>query len=162
MHYDGTVRKFTYRIVQKDREYIEFLAKGIQTLGHNAWIYQEGKNRQLYVVEFSRNFMKGYTIKSLHEKIDYIRGYFDAEGGISRTSNVRYYIYFAQKNREDIEQLKLYLEELRIECGRIHNPSKRVAPDYWRFFVSVKSYEKFAQIIGSWHPIKRHYLRMKI
>ena len=30
--HDGTVRKLTYRIVQKDQEYIEFLKKGFNHL----------------------------------------------------------------------------------------------------------------------------------
>ncbi|HEV2339833.1 MAG TPA: LAGLIDADG family homing endonuclease [Patescibacteria group bacterium] len=160
--HDGTIRKLTYRIVQKDQAYIEFLAKGIQSLGRNAWIYKEGKTRQLYVVEFSRSFLKDYSINNLDEKIDYIRGYFDAEGGISRVSSVRYYIYFAQKNLKDLEQVRQFLTEFNIQCGKMHNPSRKADPDYWRFFIRKQSYEKFAQIIGSWHPIKSQFLRMKI
>jgi len=160
--HDGTTRRLTYRIVQKDREYIDFLLKGIQAFGQNAWMYQEGKTRQLFVVEFSKAFLKDVVIASEQEKIDYIRGYFDAEGGVSRDASVRYYLYFAQKNLNDLQQVRNYLVDLGITCGVIHNPSKKVDPEYWRFFISVKSYERFAQIIGSWHPIKRQYLRMKI
>jgi len=160
--HDGTVRKLTYRIVQKDQEYIEFLVKGIRALGHNAWMYKEGKTRQLYVAEFSKALLKDVTITSQQDKIEYIRGYFDAEGGISRDPKVRYYLYFAQRNLEDLEQVKRFLEEFGIICGKIHNPSKNIDPNYWRFFISIKSYEKFAQMIGSWHPIKSHFLRMKI
>ena len=160
--HDGTVRKLTYRIVQKDQEYINFLFKEINQLGQKAWMYREGKTRQLYVVEFSKNFLKDFKIESAQDKIDYIRGYFDAEGGVSRDPKVRYYIYFAQKNLKDLKQVKQYLEELEIKCGQTHNPSKSVDPNYWRFFVSIKSYEKFAQLIGSWHPVKSQFLRMKI
>jgi|SRR3989344_1336517 len=157
--HDGTIRKLTYRIVQKDREYIEFLVKGIHDLGQKAWMYKEGKNRQLYVVEFSKSFLKDVVLTSKQDKIDYIRGYFDAEGGVSRDPKVRYYLYFAQKNLEDLQQVRKYLMELEILCGIIHNPSKRIDPNYWRFFVSVKSYGKFAKVIGSWHPIKSHFLK---
>ncbi len=160
--HDGTVRKLTYRIVQKDLEYIEFLTKEIKNLGQNAWMYKEGKTRQLYVVEFSRNFLKDFVLQTMQDKIDYIRGYFDAEGGVSRDPKVRYYLYFAQKNLKDLEQVKGFLEELGISSGVMHNPSKRVDPNYWRFFISVKSYEKFAQQVGSWHPVKQKYLRMMI
>ena len=160
--HDGTVRKLTYRIVQKDQEYIEFLIKEIKNLGQKAWMYKEGKTRNLYVAEFSRSFLKDFVIESNQDKIDYIRGYFDAEGGVSRDPKVRYYLYFAQKNLKDLMQIKIWLEELGIKCGSIHNPSKKVDPDYWRFFISVKSYEKFAQLISSWHPIKGKFLRMKI
>ncbi len=160
--HDGTERKFTYRIGQKDKEYIEFLLKGIQSLGQKAWMYKEGKTRQFYIVEFSKFFLKDANIASIQDKIDYIRGYFDAEGGISRDSKIRYYIYFAQKNLKDLQELKGYLTELGIACGIIHNPSKKRDPDYWRFFISVKSYREFAERIGSWHPVKSHFLRMKI
>lgn len=160
--HDGTIRKLTYRIVQKDQEYIEFLKKEINALGQKAWMYKEGKTRQLYVVEFSKIFLKDFKIASEQDKIDYIRGYFDAEGGVSRSSQVRYYLYFAQKNLNDLSEVRQYLCEFGIQCGIIHNPSKKVDPSYWRFFISVKSYEKFAQLIGSWHPIKSQFLRMKI
>jgi intein-encoded DNA endonuclease-like protein len=160
--HDGTVRKLTYRIVQKDQEYIQFLVKGIQNLGSKAWMYKEGKTRNLYVAEFSKNLLKDFVIESSQDKIDYIRGYFDAEGGVPRDPKVRYYLYFAQKNLEEIEEIKNWLEQLGIVCGSIHNPSSKADPNYWRFFISNKSYEKFAELIGSWHPVKGQYLRMKI
>ena len=157
--HDGTVRRLTYRIVQKEREYIEFLVKGIQSLGQKAWMYKEGNDSQLYVAEFSKSFLKDFVIANKRDKIDYIRGYFDAEGGVSRDSKVRYYLYFAQKNLKDLQQVRVYLCELGIYCGIIHNPSRRVDPNYWRFFISVKSYTKFAQLIGSWLPIKSQFLK---
>ena len=160
--HDGTVRRLTYRIVQKDQEYIEFLVKEIKNLGQKAWMYKEGKTRNLYVVEFSKTFLKDFVIDTNQDKIDYIRGYFDAEGGVSRDPKVRYYLYFAQKNLKDLEQIKEWLENFGIICGSTHNPSRKVDPNYWRFFISIKSYEKFAEIIGSWHPIKSRFLRMKI
>src|SRR5262245_47371883 len=120
-------------------------------------MYKEGKTRQLYVVEFSKSFLKDFILVSQQDKIDYIRGYFDAEGGVSRNPKVRYYIYFAQKNFKDLLQVRNYLIDVGISCGNIHNPSKKVDPDYWRFFISVISYEKFAQLIGSWHPVKSHF-----
>ena len=160
--HDGTIRKLTYRIVQKDQEYIQFLVKEIKNIGHNAWMYKEGKTRNLYVVEFSKNLLKDFTVHSGQDKIDYIRGYFDAKGGVSRDPKVRYYLYFAQKNLKDLKEIKRWLEELMIKCGSIHNPSKKVDPNYWRFFISIQSYEEFARVIGSWHPIKSRFLRMKI
>ena len=160
--HDGTVRRLTYRIVQKDQEYIEFLVKEIKNLGQKAWMYKEGKTRNLYVVEFSKSLLKDFVIDSNQDKIDYIRGYFDAEGGVSRDPKVRYYLYFAQKNLKDLKQIKDWLEEFGIKCGSVHNPSKKVDPNYWRFFISIKSYEKFAQLISSWHPVKSRFLRMKI
>lgn len=160
--HDATERKTTYRISQKSKRYIDFLARGIRKLGRNAWVYQEGKTRELFIVEFSKSLLIGVKIKTKQDKIDYIRGYFDTEGGIARSLKVRYYIYFAQKNLTDLKEVKKYLEELNISCGKIHNPSRSADPNYWRFYVYAKSYKKFAQIIGSWHPVKCRFLRMKI
>ena len=131
--HDATELKNTYRIAQKSKQYIDFLAEGIRKLGANAWVYHEGKLRGIFIVEFSKSFLRGARIKTRQDKIDYIRGYFDAEGGIARSLKVRYYIYFAQKNLKDLKEVKRYLEELNISCGKIHNPSKKVDSDYWRF-----------------------------
>jgi hypothetical protein len=160
--HDATKRKTTYRIATKSLNYCKFIKKEINNLNVGAWFYKEGKDRNLWIVEFSRSLLKGVEIKSRQDKIDYIRGYFDSDGGIAKNSHVRYYIYFAQKDKSDLEEVKIYLEHLRIICGRLHNPSKRVDPNYWRFYVSAKSYKDFARTINSAHPDKRKYLRMKI
>jgi len=52
--------------------------------------------------------------------------------------------------------------ELGIKCGKPHNPSRRVDPEYWRFFVSSESYSAFAREIGSMHPSKCKALEMVI
>ena len=160
--HDATEHKNTYRIAQKSKRYIDFLAEEIRKLGGRAWVYREGKLRKVFIVEFSKSFLRGVRIKTRQDKVDYIRGYFDAEGGIARSLKVRYYIYFAQKNLKDLKKLKGYLEELGISCGKIHNPSKKADPDYWRFFIRAKSYNDFAKIVGSWHPVKSHFLKLKI
>lgn len=160
--HDATERKTTFRLATKNEKFAEIIKNAIKTLGGNAWTYKEGKTRDLWIAEFSKSILKGTTIKSLTDKTDYVRGYFDAEGGISKNSSVRYYLYFCQKNKSDLMKVKEYLEELGISCGKMHNPSKKVDPDYWRFFIGVKSYEDFANKIGSSHPDKKSYLRMKI
>lgn len=160
--HDASSHKTTYRICQKSREYVELIAQGIKKLGGNAWVYKEGKQRQLYVVEFSKSFLKDVAVRTLEEKSDYIRAYFDTDGGIAKESTVRYYIYFCQKDYNDLLEVKLMLKELEIQSGKIHNPSKRVDPDYWRFYISASSYHKFATVIGSSHPEKYVFVRMKI
>ncbi len=160
--HDATVKKTTYRIGTKSRNYSDFLAKEIMKFGVKAWKYKEGKHRNLWIVEFSKTLLQNVLIHSSEDKINYVRGYFDAEGGIAKSSHVRYYLYFAQKNKTDLLQVKQYLEELGIRCGMMHNPSKKVDPNYWRFFIQAKSYRDFATIVGSDHPKKRQYLRVKI
>lgn len=160
--HDATRRKTTFRISQKSEAFVTFIAEGIKSLGGSAWTYREGSSRDVYIVEFSQSFVNTTKITSLDEKADYIRGYFDTDGGIAKQSQVRYYLYFAQKNLLDLEQVKEFLSELGINSGKIHNPSKKVDPSYWRFYISAKSYTDFAQKIGSWHPEKKLYLRMMI
>ena len=161
MH-DSTERKTTYRITSKEKSFVEFLAEMIHELGYNAWIYQEGKTRDMYVVEFSKMVVRNTQIKTKQDTIEYIRGYFDAEGSVPKSSKSRFYIYFSQKNKKDLEELKSYIESLGIICGKTHNPSNKKDPEYWRFYISCKSYTSFIKTIGSWHPKKRQRLRVKI
>lgn len=159
--HDATQRKNTFRLAQKNERFIRFLAREIKFLGKGAWVYKEGKNRSLWVVEFSKSLLKEVKITSHQNKTDYIRGYFDAEGGIPRSKKVRFYLYFAQKNYQDLREVRGYLEELGISCGRIHNPSKKAGPDYWRFYIKARSYSDFARVIFSCHPEKSRLLGMK-
>ncbi|MBN1162168.1 LAGLIDADG family homing endonuclease [Patescibacteria group bacterium] len=161
LHY-ATERKYTYRISQKSVEYVRFIKKALLKAGYKAWTYKEGSNRDVHIVEFSKKILSGITILSRDDKINYCRGYFDSEGAVPLSLTARYYIYFAQKDIADLTELRDYLQDLRISCGKIHNPSKRVDSDYFRFYVLSSSFEKFAKVIGSWHPIKQSYLRMKI
>ena len=160
--HDSTERKTTYRISQKGDKFVKLIAQGIKNLGRKAWVYQEGKTRDVYVVEFSKSLLKGFKIKTKQDKVDYIRGYFDAEGGITKSTKVRYYLYFCQKDKKDLQQVKSYLEEFGINCGAIHNPSKKVDPNYWRFYILANSWRNFALKIGSFHPDKLKMFRMKI
>ena len=161
MH-DGTVHKRTLRISQREESYVILLRRLIIANGGRAWTYREGRNRQLYVVEFSRSFLGDHRPRTQEEMVDYVRGYFDAEGGVPKSSSVEPYVYFAQKDRGDLEEVRGILLRLGIACGRIHNPSRRADPEYWRFFVSRKSHREFARIVGSWHPRKAEALRMMI
>jgi hypothetical protein len=160
--HDATERKYMFRICQKGRSYVDLLSRGIKLLGYKSWVYKEGKDRNVYVVEFSKKALETVQVQSLTEKKDYIRGYFDSEGGLPKNLNSRYYIYFAQKNFVDLENLRNCILEVGINCGKIRNPSKKKDPDYFRFYILSKSYNVFASEIGSWHPEKKCRLRMKI
>ena len=160
--HDATVRKTTYRIATKSYDFACVLREGIKTFGKSAWIYKEGKSRNLWIVEFSKSILKDTLIKFKKDRVDYVRGFFDAEGGIAKEPSVRFYLYLCQKNKEKLLEVKKFLEELGIKTGVIHNPSKRVDPDYWRFYVRSRSYRDFPEVIGSLHPEKLKLLRMKI
>jgi len=96
--------------------------------------------------------------------MDYARGYFDAEGGMPRRSEARLYLQLTQKDRHNLEAVHRILENRGIQCGRIHNPSHRVDPNYWRFYVKATSHKSFMALVGSWHPSQRQQIedRMKI
>ena len=68
------------------------------------------------------------------------------------------------KDKVSLENVKRILDSWNVECGRVHNPSVRVDPDYWRVFVRSRSHESFMRLVGSWNPVKHHEIntRMKI
>jgi hypothetical protein len=160
--HDSTTSRYTYRISQKSRSFLAIIQHGIQSMSSKAWIYKEGKDRNVYVLEFAKSLLKDSAITNHRDKIDYIRGYFDAEGSVPRNLSARYYIYFCQKNLADLEQVRSYLLELGIGCGEIHTPSKNVDPNYYRFYILCKFWEKFGRLIGSFHTEKGRFVRMKI
>ena len=76
----------------------------------------------------------------------------------------KFYIQLVQKDKRKIVKLKKVLAKFGIHTGKIHNPSVRVDPNYWRIFVSTKSHLQFVQQIWSWYPRKQQIFlrRMKI
>jgi len=156
----------TYRISQNNREWLRTLQSLLESLGIKGWIYKEGKSRNVYVLETTFKMLSNdfdpYSLRSTEEKRAYIRGYFDAEGGTARFNNVRFYLQFAEKNRTRIGKVRNLLLELGISCGKIHNPSRSIDPDYWRFYVRAQSYGKFVQDISSWHPRKQQLLSKRV
>jgi len=160
--HDATDREYTYRLSQNVRAYVEDVASMVRELGFDAWTYREGNDRDVHVVEFSRQLLDGFTVTSCEAKRDYVRGYFDADGSVPKDPDARLYIYFAQKDKADLLEVKQYLEEFDIETGTLHRPSKANAPEYWRFYVSTASHKAFARKVGSKHPRKREILGMKV
>ena len=167
---DATYSKIhkTHRISQANREWLEKVKDLLWSIGDKSWIYMEGKSRNVYVLETTSKALSlsfdPMKLQTKSEKIAYVRGYFDAEGGTAHDEKVRFYLQFAEKNKNRLEKVKNLLEELGIECGRIHCPSVKADPNYWRFYVRANSYDKFINMIGSWHPRKQKIFsnRMKI
>lgn len=154
------------RFAQKNQQWLIVLQDLLKKIRHNSWIYKEGKERNVYVLETlcsDLNFNFNPIRLTKKEKIAYVRGFFDAEGGIPHNGK-RFYIQLVQKNFRKILLLKKLLKNLEIDSGKIHNPSKRIDPDYWRVFILARSQRKFAESIGSYHPIKANIFqeRMKI
>ena len=153
-------RHNTTRFCQSGRGWIEVLAAILKRLGKRAWIYREGFTRNCWVVETT------WPPEELDDwptdAAAYARGYFDAEGGIPRDPDARFYIQYVQKDLNDLALVRACLEEVGLSCGSIHNPSARVDPNYWRFYVLADSRPEFLRAIGSWHPRKRALLETRM
>jgi len=158
----------THRISQSNREWLEKIRDMLLSIGNKSWIYKEGKGRNVYILETTSKILSldfdPMTLQSDAEKIAYIRGYFDAEGGTAHDEKVRFYLQFAERNRNRLEKVRNLLKELGIDCGKVHCPSQKVDPNYWRFYIKADSYENFIKNIGSAHPRKQKIFsnRMKI
>ncbi len=159
---DGTFSRIhkTVRISQADRRWLDVLRMLFWKLGSRSWIYREG-SRDVWVIE-STCALGDEAFRSSAEKAAFARGYFDAEGGVPRRREDRFYIQLVQKDREDLTRLRGFLEELDIRCGRVHNPSVRVDPAFWRFYVLGGSHEDFIRRVASWHPRKRLLLEARL
>jgi hypothetical protein len=150
--HDGTISRLhgTLRISQRDRSWLEMLTEITDRLGYKSWIYREG-SRNVWVLETSIKIPSQKPIGSP----DFVRGFFDAEGGTPQKPDARFYVQLVQKDRALLAGIRGTLTRSGIECGRLHNPSVRVDPDYWRFFVRACSWATFTDKVGSWHPRKR-------
>lgn len=154
-----------FRFSQKGTGWLKKLKVLLKKIGYNSWIYKEGKDRKVYILETLAKFLdfkfNPENFNSRDEKICYVRGFFDAEGGIPK-NNKRFYIQLVQSNKQKLQVIKKILKELGIETGKIHNPSIKVDPEYWRMYVLAKSKKDFAKIIGSYHPRKIKILRKRM
>lgn len=165
--HDGTFNKRNkrFRYAQHGTEWLEVLKKILKITGNHSWIYKEGKNREVYVLETRANFLNisfnPLILKTKAEKVAYIRGFFDAEGGIPRDPNSLFYIQLVQNSREKLEKLKAMLNSLDITTGVIHNPSSKVDPDYHRMFVLSGYRARFVDKIFTWHPRKLRTLTLR-
>jgi hypothetical protein len=160
---DGTFNELhrTLRISQSDIGWLQVLQLLFLKLGKRSWIYREG-NRNVWVVETTWRAEESAGLETCRQRVAFVRGYFDAEGGVPRRPEDRFYIQMTQKDRPDLEQTRQFLEEIGIHCGKVHNPSVRVDPEYWRFYVLARSHEDFIRHVWSWHPRKRSLLEARL
>jgi hypothetical protein len=160
---DGTFNQFhrTIRISQKEVRWLELLQKLIAKVGSRSWIDLEG-DRDVWVVESTYRLEQPARFQTEDERVAFIRGYFDAEGGVPTRAWDRFYIQFVQKDREDLNRVKDFLTELGLKVGLIHNPSEKVDPNYWRLYVRASSQRAFIELVRSWHPRKRQLLYARL
>jgi hypothetical protein len=156
---DGTFNRVhrTLRICQADVRWLTVLKRLLARLGKRSWWYREG-TRNVWVIETTCRPESPETIRTRGEAAAFVRGYFDAEGGVPANARDRFYVQFVQKNHVDLLRTRDLLGLLGVQCGRIHNPSVRQDPGYWRFYVLATSHRQFIQAVGSWHARKRPLL----
>jgi len=167
---DGTYSALhnTHRFCQSREDWLDVLGMALSMLGHRSWKYREGRKRALWVLETTAKFLDldfdPTPLIGTPNGLLYVRGYFDADGGMPKDAGARMYVQLCQKNKASIEMVATILGSWKVECGRVHNPSVRADPNYSRVFVRSRSHESFMRLVGSWHPAKRHQIntRMKI
>jgi hypothetical protein len=166
--HDGTFNKYNqrYRFSQIGTDWLNILKSYLKITKNSSWIYKEGSNRKVYVLETRAKFLdtkfNPMKLVTLEEKAAYLRGFFDAEGGISKNAKARFYIQLVQNNKDKLEKIKILLEAFGIQTGKIHNPSFKIDPDYFRMFVLSGSKEKFLKEIGTCHPKKIRILKRRM
>lgn len=100
------------------------------------------------------NWATPKTIKNstLRMQLDYVRGFFDAEGGmpIKPLEAEQKYLSLSQKNRESLEFIRNILADLGLRPTKI-----TICGKVWEFRLTrKKSIINFIEKIGSWHPEK--------
>lgn len=173
---------YRVRIYQKNKEWLEKIAdKFYQTFGKKPRIEYDRRDgvwclildsksvydKLLELSEFPGNQKIWKTPKTVLEasqdiKKAYIRGFFDAEGGVphiekkkQEQKNIR--IYFSQVSKNALTELKTLIEEFGIKCGRISGPYFKIGykhPTYGLRIHGIKEVAKFSVLIGSMHPEK--------
>ncbi len=162
---DGTFNRFhrTLRISQADVRWLWVLQVLFHKIGSRSWIYREG-SWDVWVIESTCRLTDDVGVTTPEAKIAFIRGFFDAEGSIPRQAQARFYIQLVQKNLPDLERVRTMLLDCGIRCGMVHNPSARVDPEYWRFYIlsgSCQDFIRHSRVLAccGGAPTCRGYLR---
>lgn len=165
LHDASLNKKRRIRFAQKDKRWLESMQTMLSRIGCRSWIYREGRKRNVFVLETLCKKLRFHfdplTLATIQERKRYLQGFFDAEGGIPRNGK-RFYVQLVQKDLSKIQKIKELLSELGIKTGKIHNPSSRIDPDYWRLFVATADHRKFALKVSSLHPIKAEIFRVRM
>ena len=159
--HDGTFSSNErFRISQKGDDWLKVLRNFLKEIGFSAWIYQEGKTRDIYVLETLAKFLdfqfNPEDLKTQEEKTAYIRGFFDAEGGIypPQKSHSKPYLYLHSKHQDNLNQVANVLSEFQIESRiwRTH------INEYCLSIGKKASRIAFSQIVGFGLPRKQSNL----
>ncbi len=149
--YTGKTKGRIAVITQKNRKWLENIKSIIEDNNGKAWIFPQ---RDIHVLETKfRQFFEEPDLSTAKAKIEYVSGFFDAEGGIPKKLDSRFYIQLVQKDREKLQKIRNILESFGVECGVLHQYDRKKS-GCWRFFVRAKSWLKFIELVRSRHPEK--------
>ncbi len=125
------------------------------------------------MAEYPGNQKKWCTPKVIMKSSDdikknYIMGFFDSEGGVSRVDlkkfkNKDIRIYFCQANEKVLKELRKILLNFRIKCGKVSGPYFKKnynSPVFGLRIHGIKEISKFHRCVGSLHEEKRTRLEI--
>ena len=151
--YTGKSKGIVAVFTQKNKKWLENIQKTIKDNSSNAWIF---KQRDIFVLETKfKPLFEDLKLENLKQKLEYVSGFFDAEGGIPLKPNESKYLYiqFVQKNPKKLKEIKEILENSGIKCGIVHQYDKKKS-QCWRFFIRRPSHLEFIKKVKSRHPSK--------
>ncbi len=96
-------------------------------------------------------------MSTVKKRIEYVSGFFDAEGGIPKKLDSRFYIQLVQKDRKKLQKIRSILENSGVKSGILHQYDKKKS-GRWRFFIKANSWLKFIELVNSRHPEKKQRL----
>lgn len=169
-------KNYEIKIAQKSKEWLEYLQQIFEQLfgkrgritkhRRNYWILRiNDKSIVEKILELSEikipqeEWNTPTKLKETKDErilISYIRGFFDAEGGLPKNidKDSQKYIIFSQKNKESLEFLQKMLNKMGIKTTKI-----TFCGGVWEFRITRKeSIIKFIEKIGSLHPDKKSRL----
>ncbi len=173
---------YRIRVYQKNKEWIVKLSEIFERcFGKKPTIIQDKRDltwclllnsKEIYqqlteIANFSRKQKEWSTPPFILEsgleiQKEYLKGFFDSEGGITRLENKQFEpknirIYFCQANKQSLEELREIIEKLRINVGKVTGPYFKKGfeyPVYGLRIHGIKETHKFSKIVGSKHPEK--------
>ncbi|MBU0899007.1 MAG: hypothetical protein KKB03_03480 [Nanoarchaeota archaeon] len=177
---------YRIRIYQKNRRWIEKLSEIAEKLFNKKPLINIDKrsgvwdlminSKEIYnniinISDFPGKQEKWNTPKlvlnnNIHVQKEYIKGFFDSEGGIPHVDknyvepkNIR--IHFTQANKKCLEELKTMIQKFDIKPGKICGPYYKKgykSPIYRLHIHGIKQVKLFSEKIGSLHPEKQKRL----
>lgn len=181
-------RYYTYRIkiYQKNKTWIVILSKIIYKLfkkkptitldkRDNVWNLMVN-SREIYekliaISDFPGNqkiwnVPKVVLNSSLEIQKEFVKGFFDSEGGLPHmengnieSKNIR--VHFTQANRQCLEEVRKILQKLGFKTGMVCGPYYKKGFENPVYRLSIHGKEqvaKFSRVIGSLHPDKKNRL----